>query len=91
MNHGGMLVYSHRYPKYSRLTLPWILVKKGSTGPQNLRVVVELGGRSCLKEFQNCELGLLVNLKQHARLSEACLVEATSDNNLSVERNSMSN
>jgi hypothetical protein len=36
-------------------------------------------------------LGLLANLKQHARLSEACLVEATSDNNLSVERNSMSN
>ena len=36
-------------------------------------------------------LGLLANLKQHARLSEACLVEATSDNDLSVERNSMSN
>jgi hypothetical protein len=36
-------------------------------------------------------LGLLANLKQHARLSEACLVEATSDNNLSVEGNSMSN
>ncbi len=30
-------------------------------------------------------------LKQHARLSEACLVEATSDNDLSVEHNSMSN
>jgi hypothetical protein len=36
-------------------------------------------------------LGLLANLKQHARLSEACLVEATSDNDLSVERNSMNN
>ncbi len=36
-------------------------------------------------------LGLFANLKQHARLSKACLVEATSDNNLSVERNSMSN
>ncbi len=36
-------------------------------------------------------LGLLANLKQHVRLSEACLVEATSDNDLSVERNSMSN
>jgi hypothetical protein len=36
-------------------------------------------------------LGLLANLKQHARLSEACLVEATSDNDLSIERNSMSN
>jgi hypothetical protein len=35
-------------------------------------------------------LGLLANLKQHARLSEGCLVEATNDNNLSVERNSMS-
>jgi hypothetical protein len=38
-----------------------------------------------------CVLGLLANLKQHARLSEVCLVEATSDNNLSVERISMSN
>jgi hypothetical protein len=36
-------------------------------------------------------LGLLANLKQHARLNEVCLVEATSDNDLSVERNSMSN
>jgi hypothetical protein len=25
MNRGGVLVYSRRYPKYSRLTLPWIL------------------------------------------------------------------
>ncbi len=24
MNRGGVLVYSRRYPKYSRLTLPWI-------------------------------------------------------------------
>ncbi len=37
-----------------------------------------------------CVLGLLVNLKQHMRLSEACLVEAKSDNDLSVECNSMS-
>jgi hypothetical protein len=40
---------------------------------------------------EECVLGLLANLKQHARLSEACLVEATSDNNLSIEHNSMSN
>ncbi len=71
--------------------IPSLTGKKGSTGPQNLRVVLELGGCSCLEEFQNCVLGLLANLKQHARLSEACLVEATSDNDLSVERNSMSN
>jgi hypothetical protein len=25
MNRGGVLVYSRRYPKYSRRTLPWIL------------------------------------------------------------------
>jgi hypothetical protein len=41
--------------------------------------------------FSTDVLGLLANLKQHAKLSEACLVEATGDNNLSVERNSMSN
>jgi hypothetical protein len=27
MNRGGGLVYSRRYPKYSRLTLPWIPLK----------------------------------------------------------------
>jgi hypothetical protein len=36
-------------------------------------------------------LGLLANLKKHARLSEVCLVEATSVNDFSVEHNSMSN
>ncbi len=41
--------------------------------------------------WDNDVLGLLANLKQHARLSEACLVEATSNNDLSVEHTSMSN
>jgi hypothetical protein len=43
-----------------------------------------------LKLYRNV-LGLLANLKKHVRLSEPYLDEATSDNNLSVEHNSMNN
>ncbi len=70
--------------------IPSMTWKKGSTGPWNLRVVLELGGCSCLEEFWNCVLGLLATSSRHARLSAACLVGATSDNNLNDRSNSMS-
>jgi hypothetical protein len=34
MNHGGVLEHSRRYPKYSRLTLPWILSCRNLGGPR---------------------------------------------------------
>jgi hypothetical protein len=68
-----------------------IVVRKQNGVLYCARFTRTLGKSEMANQVIQGVLGLLANLKQHVRLSEVCLVEATSDNNLSVERNSMSN
>jgi hypothetical protein len=52
MNHGGGVVYSRRYPKYSRLNLPWIPLKMWD---QNIKMK-ELGDKAMGKQEKKMRL-----------------------------------